>query len=89
MIGIKTTEAKLGICYWDDQWLPYTEGHPEVELLYGEMKMSDLDRLFEELLTELSETLLLIPSNLNAKEEWAVESSSSSLTDCYDLIDFY
>ena len=34
MIGIKTTEAKLGICYWDDQWLPYTdtEGHPEVEL---------------------------------------------------------
>ena len=50
--------------------------------------MSDLDRLFEELLTELSETLLLIPSNLNAKEEWAVESSSSSLTDWYDLIDF-
>ena len=57
-------------------------------LLYGEMKMSDLDRLFEELLTELSETLLLIPSNLNAKEEWTVEYSSSSLTDWYDLIDF-
>lgn len=27
MIGIKTTEAKLGIYYWDDQWLPYTDGH--------------------------------------------------------------
>ena len=32
MLGIKTTREESGIDIWDDKWLPYIEGHRDVDI---------------------------------------------------------